>query len=136
MLDSNEFSHFSSILSETWMPNLFSLTISSFLIARFEEMPDLGLAGTAYTQDGWDSTKDSFEGVTSVHGACQLFRNECLLDIGGYVPNPAGGVDWIAVTTARMKGWKTRNFPRSRFHHHRIMGTAEEAVSVRRLTTV
>ena len=37
--------------------------------------------------------------------------------------NPAGGIDWIAVTTARMKGWRTQNFPERRFHHHQIMGT-------------
>jgi hypothetical protein len=34
-------------------------------------------------------------------------------------------VDWIAVMTARMKGWKVRAFPETRFHHHRSMGTAE-----------
>jgi hypothetical protein len=41
------------------------------------------------------------------------------------VPNPAGGVDWIAVMTARMKGWTVRCYPDKRFHHHRSMGTAE-----------
>jgi glycosyltransferase involved in cell wall biosynthesis len=98
-----------------------------FLLARFSEDPALGVAGTAYTQQQWDSTRDSFEGETSVHGACQLFRARCFQEIGGYVPNPAGGVDWIAVTTARMKGWKTRNFPDKRFQHLRIMGTAERS---------
>ena len=44
--------------------------------------------------------------------------------MGGYVPNPAGGIDWIAVTTARMKGWRTRSFPEKRFHHYRTLGTA------------
>jgi hypothetical protein len=83
------------------------------------------VAGTAYTEENWDSTRDSFEGQSSVHGACQLFRLKCFLDIGGYRPNRGGGIDWIAVTTARMKGWKTRNFPERRFHHHRKMGTAE-----------
>jgi hypothetical protein len=83
------------------------------------------VAGTAYTQEGWDSTRDSFEGEASVHGACQLFRHQCFQDIGGYVPHRAGGVDWIAVTTARMKGWKTRSFTERWFHHHRVMGTAE-----------
>jgi len=96
-----------------------------FLIQKFVEDPLLGVAGTAYTQPGWDSTRDSFEGQASVHGACQVFRRECFQDIGGYRPNPGGGIDWIAVTTARMKGWKTRNYPERRFHHHRIMGTAE-----------
>jgi len=105
----------------------FSADHFEFLLERFAQDPQLGLAGTAYTQEGWDSTKDSFEGVTSVHGACQLFRNQCFRDVGGYVANPAGGVDWIAVTTARMKGWKTQNFPERTFHHYRIMGTAQRS---------
>jgi glycosyltransferase involved in cell wall biosynthesis len=105
----------------------FSPDHFEFLLQKFCEDARLGVAGTAYTQDGWDSTRDSFEGETSVHGACQLFRRECLEDIGGYVANPAGGVDWIAVTTARMKGWRTRNFPERRFHHYRIMGTAQRS---------
>jgi glycosyltransferase involved in cell wall biosynthesis len=96
-----------------------------FLIEKFLEDPKLGVAGTAYTEQDWDSTSDSFEGESSVHGACQLFRYRCFQDIGGYVPNPAGGIDWIAVTTARMKGWKTQNFPERRFRHHRPMGTAK-----------
>ena len=45
----------------------------------------------------------------------------------GYVPNRAGGVDWIAAMTARMKGWKVRSFPEKRFHHHRTLGTAERS---------
>jgi biofilm PGA synthesis N-glycosyltransferase PgaC len=105
----------------------FSPDHFEFLIARLAENPNLGVTGTAYTQEGWDSTKDSFEGVASVHGACQLFRRQCFLDIGGYVANPAGGIDWIAVTTARMKGWQTRNFTERRFHHYRIMGTAQRS---------
>src|SRR5258705_128105 len=56
---------------------------------------------------------------------CQLFRYACFREIGGYVPNRAGGIDWIAVTTARMKGWKTRSFQEKRFHHYRSLGTAE-----------
>jgi poly-beta-1,6-N-acetyl-D-glucosamine synthase len=98
-----------------------------FLISKFMENPALGVAGTAYTQDGgWDSTRDSFEGEASVHGACQLFRHQCYLDIGGYCANRLGGIDWIAVTTARMKGWETRNYPDRRYHHPRTMGTAEK----------
>ena len=97
-----------------------------FLISKFAENPSLGVAGTAYTQEGgWDSTRDSFEGEASVHGACQLFRYRCFLDIGGYCANRSGGIDWIAVTTARMKGWVTRNYPDRRYHNYRIMGTAE-----------
>jgi len=95
------------------------------LMQKFSEDPKLGVAGTPFTQDdGYDSSKDSFEGENYVAGPCQLFRRECFQDIGGYVPNRAGGVDWIAAMTARMKGWKVRSFSEKRFHHHRTLGTA------------
>jgi biofilm PGA synthesis N-glycosyltransferase PgaC len=97
-----------------------------FLMRKFSEDPELGVAGTPFTQNGgYDSSKDSFEGENYVAGPCQLFRRECFQEIGGYVPNPAGGVDWIAVMTARMKGWKVQCFSQKRFHHHRTLGTAE-----------
>jgi glycosyltransferase involved in cell wall biosynthesis len=97
-----------------------------FLLAKFAENPRLGVAGTPFTQEGgYDSTRDSFEGQNYVAGPFQLFREQCFRDIGGYVANHAGGVDWIAVMTARMKGWTVTAFPEKRFHHHRAMGTAE-----------
>jgi len=96
-----------------------------FLLQRLSEDGELGVAGTPFTQDGgYDSARDSFEGDNYVAGPCQLFRYRCFQGIGGYVPNPAGGVDWIAVMTARMKGWKVKAFPEKRFHHYRTMGTA------------
>jgi glycosyltransferase involved in cell wall biosynthesis len=96
-----------------------------FLLQKLSEDGELGVAGTPFTQDGgYDSARDSFEGDNYVAGPCQLFRYRCFQEIGGYVPNPAGGVDWIAVMTARMKGWKVRAFPEKRFHHYRTMGTA------------
>jgi poly-beta-1,6-N-acetyl-D-glucosamine synthase len=98
------------------------------LLERFVEDPRLGVAGTPFTQDAdYDSSRDSFEGEHYVAGPCQLFRRQCFEEIGGYFPNPAGGVDWIAVMTARMKGWTVRAFPEKRFHHHRTLGTAERS---------
>lgn len=94
-----------------------------FLIDRFADDPALGVAGTPFTEPGYDSTKDSFEGDTHVAGGCQLFRRECFDAIGGYRPSPIG-VDWIAVTTARSKGWRTRSFAEKSFSHHRPLGTA------------
>src|SRR5438477_910564 len=100
-----------------------------FLMRKFSEDPKLGVAGTPFTQDGgYDTARDSFEGENHVPGGCQLFRCECFAAIGGYVPNHAGGIDWIAVTTARMKGWRTRSFPEKRFHHYRPLGTAERNI--------
>jgi len=96
-----------------------------FLLQKFSEDAELGVTGTPFTQEGgYDSSKDSFEGENYVAGPCQLFRYRCFQDIGGYVPNRAGGIDWIAVMTARMKGWKVRSFPEKRFHHYRTLGTA------------
>jgi glycosyltransferase involved in cell wall biosynthesis len=95
-----------------------------FLMRRFLEDPKLGVAGTPFLENGYDSARDSFEGENHVAGGCQLFRRQCFQDVGGYIPNRAGGIDWIAVTTARMKGWTTRSFPEKRFHHYRSLGTA------------
>ena len=96
-----------------------------FLIGKFAEDRRLGVAGTPFTEDdGYDTARDSFEGENHVAGGCQLFRRQCFEEVGGYIPNRGGGIDWIAVTTARMKGWKTRSFPEKRFHHYRSLGIA------------
>ena len=99
-----------------------------FLMDKFAEDPKLGVAGTPFVENGYDSARDSFEGENHVAGGCQLFRRQCFEEIGGYIGNPAGGIDWIAVTTARMKGWKTCSFPEKRFHHYRSLGTAERGM--------
>jgi cellulose synthase/poly-beta-1,6-N-acetylglucosamine synthase-like glycosyltransferase len=76
-----------------------------FLMRKFSEDPELGVSETPFTQDGdYDTARDSFEGENHVAGGCQLFRRQCFQEVGGYIPNPAGVIDWIAVTTARMKG--------------------------------
>jgi glycosyltransferase involved in cell wall biosynthesis len=104
----------------------FAPDYMEFLMQKFAADPKLGCTGTPFTQDGgYDSTKDSFEGENYVAGPIQFFRRECFREIGGYVANPAGGVDWIAVMTARLKGWTVRSFADKRYHHHRSMGTAE-----------
>ena len=43
-------------------------------------------------------------------------------------PKQGRGIDWIAVTTARMMGWKTRSFREKSFFHHRHLGTAERSI--------
>lgn len=99
-----------------------------FLLAQFADDPSLGVAGTIFKEDGgYSSETDSFEGHTHVPGGCQLFRKQCFEDIGGYAPTRVGGIDWIAVTTARMRGWKTRSFRERFFFHYRSLGTAERS---------
>lgn len=98
-----------------------------FLLNKFVADPDLGVAGTVFQEEGYSSATDSFEGQNHVSGQCQVFRRECFEEIGGYFANKAGGIDWIAVTTARMMGWKTRSFREKSFFHFRHLGTAERS---------
>ncbi len=93
-----------------------------FLMDKFVEDQKLGVAGTPFVENG--SHYDyRFTNIEHVSGACQLFRRKCFEEIGGYVPIRGGGIDWAAVTTARMKGWKTRTFTQKTCLHHRKMGT-------------
>jgi hypothetical protein len=97
-----------------------------FLLSKFSQDGRLGVAGTVFREpSGYNSETDSFEGQTYVSGQCQIFRRHCFEQIGGYVPSKAGGIDWMAVTTARMIGWKTRSFREKSFFHHRPLGTAD-----------
>lgn len=106
----------------------FDSDFFAFLLGRFAEDQTLGVAGTIFREEGYSSERQSFEGHRHVAGGCQLFRKLCFEEIGRFVPNPAGGVDWIAVTTARMKGWTTRSFREKSFFHHRHLGMAERSV--------
>ena len=99
-----------------------------YLLDKFKNMPELGVAGTHYMEGNFHSFKDSYIDVHHVNGQCQLFRRQCLEEVGGYLPVKDGGVDWIAVITARMKGWKTYSFDERTFTHHRAMGTANSNV--------
>lgn len=106
----------------------FGTDYFEFLLGKFREDNELGVAGTVFEEFGYSSARQSFEGVNHVAGGCQLFRKNCFDQIDGFQPNKAGGVDWIAVTTARMMGWKTRSFREKSFFHHRHLGTAGRGV--------
>ena len=95
-----------------------------YLLEQFAADPRLGVAGTHYIEGEFHSFRDSYISASHVNGQCQLFRKSCFEDIGGYQPIEGGGIDWVAVTTARMKGWKTQSFGGRTFYHHRKMGTA------------
>src|SRR2546426_7383466 len=95
----------------------------SFLLRKLAEDSTLGLVGTPFK--GRSTYDYRFVSIEHVSGACQLFRRACFEAIGGYVPVKAGGVDHIAVITARMKGWKTRTFTDKVCLHHREVGSAK-----------
>jgi len=104
----------------------------AFLLSKFEANPKLGVAGTPFVEDRArkDAHTYAHEGANIEHvsGACQLFRRACFEQVGGYVPIKGGAIDWIAVTTARMKGWQTRTFVEKVCFHNRTIGTATQGL--------
>ncbi len=102
----------------TFEPDYFE-----FLLNKMASDSKYGLIGTPFAEDG-KSYNYKFSSTEHVSGACQVFRRECFQEIGGYVLSKGGGIDVIAVLTARMKGWKTRTFIEKKCDHHRAMGSA------------
>ncbi|MEO5925032.1 MAG: glycosyltransferase family 2 protein [Bryobacteraceae bacterium] len=100
----------------------------AFLLEKLHADSRLGLVGTPFEEGGKPVYDYRFVSDEHVSGACQVFRRECFEAIGGYIPVKGGGIDYIAVTTARMKGWKTRTFTEKACTHHRVIGTAQNGV--------
>lgn len=107
----------------------FDAEYFTYLLGKLAEDPTLGLVGTPFQEAATKEIYDyRFVSVEHVSGACQVFRRRCFEDIGGYTPVKGGGIDHIAVVTARLKGWKTRTFTDKVCLHHREMGTAQHGV--------
>ena len=96
-----------------------------FLLGKMEENPELGLAGAPF-REGTFQYDYRFTNIENVWGGCQLFRKKCYEAIGGYTPLKLGGIDHIAVVSARFHGWTTRTFPERVCMHYRTMGTAQQ----------
>lgn len=94
-----------------------------FLLGKMSENPQLGVAGAPF-REGDFQYDYRFTNIENVWGGCQLFRRACFEAIGGYRPLKGGGIDHIAVLSARMQGWQTRTFTERVCQHHRVMGTA------------
>jgi len=106
----------------------FDSTYYENILDRFKHNPRLGLAGGfIYEQVHGKFLCRKFNNVMSVPHAVQLFRRECFEAIGGYIPLPYGGPDWVAEVTARMKGWEVHAFPDLIVYHHKV-GTAVRGV--------
>lgn len=103
-----------------------------FLLKKMTDVPELGVAGTPFVEGSFHYNY-AFVSIEHVSGACQLFRRRCFEDVGGYVPIRGGGIDLVAVTTARMKGWKTRTFTGKMCLHHRKIGTGKSKLLASKL---
>lgn len=97
----------------------------AYLLERLAEDSGLGIVGAPFKEVSGETYDYRFVSIEHVSGACQVFRRKCFEDIGGYIPLLLGGVDHVAVISARMKGWKTRTFTQIVCQHHRKMGSAE-----------
>jgi hypothetical protein len=96
------------------------------LIHRFEQNSRLGLAGGyIYEESRGAYYPRPFNHPDSVPHAIQLFTRKCYESIGGYIPLPYGGPDWVAVVSARMKGWDVRAFEDLVVYHHRPTASAD-----------
>ena len=94
-----------------------------YLLGKFAGNPRLGVAGT----NRWEGSlmyDYRFSSIEDVAGACQLFRRGCFEAIGGYQPVKGGGIDLIAMLSARMHEWETRTYTDRILVHHRPSGTA------------
>jgi poly-beta-1,6-N-acetyl-D-glucosamine synthase len=94
-----------------------------FLISRFAENPRLGIAGTSF-REGNITYPSRLHSIEDVLGACQMFRRECFVAIGGYQPISGGGIDMVAVLAAQAAGWQTQTFTEKLCIHHRAVGSA------------
>jgi len=94
-----------------------------YLLKKLSNNPKLGLVGTPFTE-GQGTYDFRFSSVEHVSGACQVFRRECFNAIGGYTPIKGGGIDLVAVVSARMRGWETRTFTDKVCFHHKKMNSA------------
>jgi glycosyltransferase involved in cell wall biosynthesis len=100
-----------------------------FLLGKFVENQRLGVAGTPFTEGSdWPQYDYRFTSIEHVSGQCQIFRRQCFEEIAGYSPRKIGGIDLVAVISARMKGWQTRTFVEKTYRHHRQMGTATQGL--------
>ena len=109
----------------------FDCDYVEFLLRKFAADPQLGVAGTPFIEDRSRPDQHTYAHrhaqLEHVSGACQLFRRSCFEELGGYKPIRGGAVDWIAVTTARMNGWKTRTFTDKVSFHQRKLGTGNNS---------
>jgi biofilm PGA synthesis N-glycosyltransferase PgaC len=106
----------------------FDAEYFAFLLRKLADDAALGLIGTPFRDGDKEIYDYRFVNIEHVSGACQVFRRECFEAIGGYTPIKGGGIDYLAVLSSRMKGWKTRTFTEKICVHHREMGTAQHSV--------
>jgi biofilm PGA synthesis N-glycosyltransferase PgaC len=101
----------------------FEADYMAFLLDKLAGDARLGVVGTRFTENARQVYDYKFMNEEHVSGGFQIFRRACFEEIGGYIPMRSGGEDWAAVTSARMKGWRTQSYTEKLYLHHRPMGS-------------
>jgi len=101
----------------------FEADYMAFLLQKLAGDNRLGVVGTRFLENSRQVYDYKYMNEEHVSGGFQVFRRACFEEIGGYLPLRSGGEDWAAVTSARMKGWRTRSFTEKLYLHHRPMGS-------------
>lgn len=97
------------------------------LMARFAADPQLGIAGGVLVEPADDGAWRRIAiAPQHVHGALKCYSRDCFEAIGGVQERL--GWDTIDGTYARMRGFKTRNFPELVSVHNRPLGSADGTV--------
>lgn len=91
------------------------------LLLRFDEEPDLGVAGGRLLERGAAGWQPTSVPAYHVRGALKTYSRECFAAIGGVEERL--GWDTIDETYARMRGYATRSFPELTARHHRPVAT-------------
>jgi poly-beta-1,6-N-acetyl-D-glucosamine synthase len=98
----------------------FGTSYIESLLSKFGSDPRLGIAGGfIYEEKGTVFKPRATNSERSVGGAIQMYRRQCLCDVGDFLPMRYGGEDWHAEVRARMAGWKVVAFPELPVYHHR-----------------
>jgi poly-beta-1,6-N-acetyl-D-glucosamine synthase len=96
------------------------------LLEKFDQNANLGVGGGYVCEEQRGTFKPRrSNNLRSVPHAIQLFRAQCLGELGGYVALPYGGPDWHAEVRSRMNGWQVQSFADLPVRHYRPTGGAE-----------
>lgn len=101
------------------------------MLAEMVANPRLGVASGVIVEHTATGVKQLTLTRNHASGAVQFWRRECFEEIGGYRPASVGGVDSLAVLTARMQGWESRTFPPLVVVHHKPVDSASGGRGVR-----
>jgi len=105
----------------------FDKTYFQSILAKFRDNPKLGIAGGIVLEYYGNKPRRRIASMSSVCGAVQCIRRECLQPDLGPVLTEIGGEDSVVEIKAKLNGWAVQSFPELRIYHHRVTGAADAA---------